>query len=206
MSPSEIIYAGHATLTRAFDYANWAHRNQRSKLKDAPYIVHPLHAVVLLSGCGFSIENAGDLDILVAAALHDSLEDNREEVRPEDIEARFGRRARELVESVTLDPKTNDKRASRLKLLGMSWREQSLKIADICSNTLRSLALIERLGLEETQQKLSSQPLAARFAMEWEFVAKCADQDDPHRPTRAHRLIALTLDALRRFEKVIQPA
>ena len=60
-------------LTKALAFAAEAHRNQRRKgASEEPYINHLIPAVDLVA----SVEG-GDMDVLIAALLHDVLEDTR---------------------------------------------------------------------------------------------------------------------------------
>lgn len=79
-------------LGRAFVFAAKAHANQRRTSGD-PYILHTLSAALILAGMRL------DLDSLVAALLHDVLEDT--EVTPEELRDAFGLEVETLVDGVT---------------------------------------------------------------------------------------------------------
>ena len=88
----------------AFTWASELHRKQTRKGKEVPYINH-LMAVAALVG-----SNGGDEDQVIAALLHDSIEDCVGEVPDivEQIRERFGARVLEIVEGCTdaySDPK-----------------------------------------------------------------------------------------------------
>lgn len=81
--------------SRAFRFAEQAHGGQH-RFDDAPFLVHPLEVAVLLA-------NRGQPDEVIAAALlHDALEDAG--VPPGEVEHRFGRAVRDLVEALSDDP------------------------------------------------------------------------------------------------------
>ncbi|MCB1800242.1 MAG: bifunctional (p)ppGpp synthetase/guanosine-3',5'-bis(diphosphate) 3'-pyrophosphohydrolase [Gammaproteobacteria bacterium] len=87
-----------AVLIRAANFAASFHRDQRRKdHAGSPYINHPLAlADLLLNEAGVA-----DLDILVAALLHDTLEDT--DATSAEIEAVFGASVRSIVEEVSDD-------------------------------------------------------------------------------------------------------
>ena len=71
---------------------------QRRKDKEAsPYINHPIAVAHLLADTG----GVNDLVTLMAAVLHDTIEDT--ETTAEELEAQFGRTVRKVVEEVTDD-------------------------------------------------------------------------------------------------------
>ena len=85
-------------VSEAILFAVKAHDGMRRKKSDAPYILHPMEAAVIVGTM------TDDQNLIAAAALHDVVEDA--EINIEEIEERFGRRVRELVEC-----ETEDKRA-----------------------------------------------------------------------------------------------
>jgi len=127
-------------LIAALDYAAQQHRDQRRKgIEAAPYINHPIALLRILA------VEAGidDGDVLVAAALHDVIEDCSGpaqefiEQRRAEIGAQFGARVLELVEAVTDDkalPKAQRKLA-QIEHAGQLSREARLiKFADKTAN------------------------------------------------------------------------
>ena len=85
-------------VSEAVAFAVKAHDGMRRKKSEIPYILHPMEAAVIVGTM------TSDQNMIAAAALHDVVEDA--EISIEDIEAKFGKRVRELVES-----ETEDKRA-----------------------------------------------------------------------------------------------
>lgn len=79
----------------ALTYASIAHREQRRKGTDVPYVAH------LLSVCAIVLEHGGDEDQAIAALLHDAVEDQGGKPRLADIEKRFGPRVAAIVEACT---------------------------------------------------------------------------------------------------------
>ena len=85
-------------VSEAIAFAVKAHDGMRRKKSESPYILHPMEAAVIVGTM------TDDQNLIAAAALHDVVEDA--DVTLEEIEERFGKRVRELVES-----ETEDKRA-----------------------------------------------------------------------------------------------
>ena len=85
-------------VSEAIAFAVKAHDGMRRKKSDAPYILHPLEAAVIVGTM------TDDQDLIAAAVLHDVVEDAG--VTIEEIEKKFGTRVKELVSS-----ETEDKRA-----------------------------------------------------------------------------------------------
>jgi myo-inositol-1(or 4)-monophosphatase len=85
-------------VSEAIAFAVKAHDGMRRKKSDAPYILHPMEAAVIVGTM------TDDQNLIAAAALHDVVEDAN--ITMGEIEERFGERVRELVES-----ETEDKRA-----------------------------------------------------------------------------------------------
>ena len=79
-------------LFTAFTYADAAHNGQLRKSGE-PYIIHPLAVAEIVADLGL------DLDSVIAALLHDCLEDT--EATHEEVAKKFGAPVAELVEGVT---------------------------------------------------------------------------------------------------------
>jgi len=95
--------APSARLISALSFAATKHRNQRRKdVEASPYINHPIALAQVLS------VEAGvrDADVLIAAILHDTLEDTQTTKR--ELEREFGRKIAGIVGEVT-DDKSLDK-------------------------------------------------------------------------------------------------
>ena len=85
-------------VSEAIAFAVQAHDGMRRKKSEAPYILHPMEAAVIVGTM------TDDQNLIAAAALHDVVEDAG--ITIEEIEKKFGARVRELVAS-----ETEDKRA-----------------------------------------------------------------------------------------------
>jgi GTP diphosphokinase / guanosine-3',5'-bis(diphosphate) 3'-diphosphatase len=119
-------------ILKALVFAAERHRNQRRKDSDhSPYINHPLDVVDLL----WRVGGVRDQVILVAAALHDTVEDTG--TQPEEIETLFGHEVRDLVLEVSDDkslPKDMRKRLQVEHAAQKSLRAKTLKLADKIAN------------------------------------------------------------------------
>jgi HD domain len=129
-------------LTKALAFAAEAHRNHRRKgASQEPYINHLIEVLDLVT----SVEDS-DMDVLIAALLHDVLEDTR--TGYDELVATFGERVARIVQENSDDmtlPKPERRRA-RLAGIGKKSREARLvKLADIISN-LRAIVISPPAG------------------------------------------------------------
>jgi guanosine-3',5'-bis(diphosphate) 3'-pyrophosphohydrolase len=121
-----------AALLQAVRFSAHKHQRQRRKDEDAsPYINHPIEVAELLANVG----RISDLRMLIAAILHDTVEDTSTTFL--ELEKVFGRDVRVLVEEVTDDknmPKDERKRLQIEHAQQLSERAKQIKIADkICN-------------------------------------------------------------------------
>ena len=123
-------------LTERFEealvYAAQAHAGHVRKGSGAPYVSH------LLAVAALALEAGGDEDEVIAALLHDAVEDQGGPTRLADIRARFGDRVADIVDGCTdgwADPTTGSK---------APWRERKeehlARLADPA--TTRSVCLV----------------------------------------------------------------
>lgn len=107
-------------ILKAIIYATWKHRNQKRKITGRPYVLHPLSAGYTLYKCGF------ESDLIIAAILHDVLEDtDTESFAMEEV---FGTRITNLVRSVSNNYKVPT------SLENMSINTLCIKTADTLDN------------------------------------------------------------------------
>ncbi len=121
-----------AQLLRALAFSAQKHRDQRRKDREAsPYINHPIEVAHLLASVG----GVTDITVLVAAVLHDTIEDT--ETAAPQLEQAFGRDVRVLVEEMTDDkrlPKAERKRLQVERAQHKSHRAKLIKLGDkICN-------------------------------------------------------------------------
>jgi myo-inositol-1(or 4)-monophosphatase len=118
-------------VSEAIAFAVKAHDGMRRKKSDAPYILHPMEAAVIVGTM------TDDQNLIAAAALHDVVEDAG--ITIEEIEARFGKRVRELVESETEDKRADLPPAS-------TWRIRKEESLSVLKNTDDIAVLMVWLG------------------------------------------------------------
>lgn len=118
-------------VSEAIAFAVKAHDGMRRKKSDAPYILHPMEAAVIVGTM------SSDQNLLAAAALHDVVEDAG--ITIEEVEAKFGKRVRELVES-----ETEDKRAELPPT--ETWRIRKEESLAVLRNTDDLAVLMVWLG------------------------------------------------------------
>jgi len=120
-------------IFKALSFSAEKHKDQRRKGVDgAPYINHPIEVCNYLIHC-----NVSDLNTLMAAILHDTIEDT--DTTPEEIKDFFGDDILKLVEEVTDDKSLPKQVRKRLQIETggkKSIKAKQIKIADkICNVT-----------------------------------------------------------------------
>lgn len=127
----------YVELLDAIAFAAAKHRNQRRKDAEAsPYINHPLQLAHVLATEG----GVSDLKTLMAAVLHDTVEDT--ETTHDELVERFGKKVADVVKEVTDDmtlPKPERKRQQVEHAPNMSKRAALVKLSDKTCN-LRDVA------------------------------------------------------------------
>ena len=121
-----------AHLLKAIAFAAGKHSGQRRKdVAASPYINHPIAVATVLATEG----EVSDEVILLAAALHDTVEDT--ETTFEELEEHFGLEVTDLVRELTDDKLLGKMERKRLQIehaAQSSDRAKQLKIADkICN-------------------------------------------------------------------------
>ena len=99
-----------ALVEKAYDFAAEAHKEHK-RFSGEPYLVHLVETAKGLAGLGMGAKT------VAAGLLHDSIEDAN--IKPETIEAEFGKEIRFLVEGVT--------KLGRLKYRGAERHRESLR-------------------------------------------------------------------------------
>ena len=151
-------------IARAYHFAATRHADQRRKGERAePYINHLTEVAELVA----QATQGEDLDLIVAAVLHDVVEDTATTFA--DVTTGFGSRVAGLVREVTDDktlPKAERKRLQVLHAAQSSSGAKIIKLADKTAN-LRALA---------TSPPADWSPRRRRDYVEWaiQVVAGCA--------------------------------
>ena len=107
-------------VSEAIAFAVKAHDGMRRKKSSSPYILHPMEAAVIVGTM------TDDQNLIAAAVLHDVVEDAG--ITMDEIEARFGTRVRELVQSETEDKRDNLPPAE-------TWRIRKAESLEVLKNT-----------------------------------------------------------------------
>jgi len=119
-------------LLRAVEFAAERHRDQRRKGIDAsPFINHPIRVASMIANIG----KITDLPVLVAAILHDTIEDTC--TTEKELETSFGSEVLRIVLEVSDDKSLPTKERKRLQVEHahkVSRFAKILKIADKCVN------------------------------------------------------------------------
>lgn len=119
-------------LLQAASFAAKKHRYQKRKGDDAePYVNHPLEVANLLANVG----KVSDYDILIAAVLHDTVEDTK--TTPEEITGLFGETVSGYVLEVTDDkslPKDERKQKQIEHAPHLTDGAKQIKLGDKISN------------------------------------------------------------------------
>lgn len=163
-------------LKAAYDFSAAAHEGQKRQTGE-PYFIHPCAVVNILVDLGFD-----DVSTLVAAFLHDVLEDTP--VTSDELEQKFGKEVLELVEGVTKLDKikfvsAEDEQAENLRkmffAMAKDYRVIIIKLADRLHNmrTLDALKPEKQIKIAKQSLKIYA-PLAGRLGLS--FV-KCELED-----------------------------
>lgn len=214
LKPEEI---GH--VERAFHFIAREHSTQTRKSGE-PYVVHPVAVAEIVAGWRL------DLQAIVAALLHDVVEDTK--VTPEEVAVEFGDVASMLVDGLSkldkmkfaskeeaqaeslqkmLMAMTGDVRVILIKLadrlhnmrtLGALKREQQVRIS---TETLEIYAPIaERLGLYQVFRELQDLSFRHRHPWRYQVLAKWSQQHPDDNREVIPRFIRNVEETLRQCE------
>ena len=164
-------------VSEAIAFAVKAHDGMRRKKSELPYILHPMEAAVIV---GTMTE---DQNLIAAAALHDVVEDAGITIR--EVEEKFGKRVRELVES-----ETEDKRAELPP--EATWRIRKEESLNVLKNTDDIAVLMVWLG-----DKLANMRSIYRdYKIEGDAMWQRFNQKDVNEQAWYYRSIATLTKAL----------
>lgn len=167
----------HPEFMDAVMFATLAHADQVRKYTNDPYINHPLEVASILYDAIMRYDMCEHLElhkypeIMVAAVLHDTVEDCN--VTYTEIERRFGIKARDLVfwlTDVTTHAQGNRATRKELEAVRLGYaplQAKIIKLADMLSNTRSILAHdpnFAQVYLREKEDVLSQ--------MHWSFPAE----------------------------------
>ena len=118
-------------VLEATNFAAEKHRNQRRKnVEQTPYINHPIEVATILTRAGIN-----DEDALIAALLHDTIEDTETSV--EEVTERFGSNIIRIVMECTDDKKLDKVTRKKYQIshaAEISVQGKLVKLADKLSN------------------------------------------------------------------------
>jgi len=132
-------------LKEAIYFASEKHKDQKRKILGYPYISHPLSVMYIASN------HTKDEDVLISAILHDTVEDT--DTSLDDIENKFCKQIRDIVDLLTEDKSISDKRIRKQKQLkrfeGANHEVLLIKLADIINNFCDISIVLENYPAEE---------------------------------------------------------
>ena len=138
-----MIMEENMRIHAAISMATRAHNGQKRKASDLDYIAHPMEVMGILIAMGCNI------DLIIAGALHDTVEDTYIEL--EDIQKEFGENVARLVKSHTEDKSKSWKERKTITinyLADAQLDEKILALADLVANERSMIEDMENLGDE----------------------------------------------------------
>ena len=170
-------------IQKAYEYADRKHKNQLRKSGE-PYIIHPLAVAEIVAEIGL------DTDAIVAALLHDCLEDT--DASFDEISHMFGQTVAELVEGVTKLTRvqystTEEQQMENLRKMFMAMSKDIrvilIKIADRLHNTRTLQYQTPAKQISKSMETMEIYaPLAHRLGMQkikWELEDVSLQYLDP---------------------------
>lgn len=173
-------------VMKAAAFAAEAHHGQLRSGEGKPYVVHVFDVAARVAQAGFT-----DHDTLVAALLHDTVEDTK--VTRDLLVVRFGSRVADLVEALTLPAGIKHWEAKLVYQIGamgkMPIEGQAIKIADKTSNITSLYTDPPTWGLRAIQgYTKSARQVAYATTMQGDarIQSLLADFDRAHEATATH--------------------
>ena len=164
-------------VSEAIAFAVKAHDGMRRKKSEAPYILHPMEAAVIVGTM------TDDQNLIAAAALHDVVEDAN--ITIDEIEEKFGKRVRELVESETEDKRADLPPAS-------PWRIRKEESLAVLKNTEDIGVLMVWLGDKLANMRAIYRDFKAEGVSMWQRF----NQKDPDEQAWYYRSIVKLTERL----------
>lgn len=142
-------------IEKAIEFATKAHTGQVRKGVPIPYILHPMEVAAIVAGM------TSDEEVIVAAFLHDTIEDCKD-VTPKEIEELFGKRILELVVAESEDK-------------SKTWMERKSHTIERIKNERR--VEVKMIALADKLANLRS--MARDYDVMGERIFTCFNQKDP---------------------------
>lgn len=146
-------------IEQALRFASEKHKNQKRKISECPYIIHPVMVFHIIS------RFTQDIDTLCAAILHDTVEDTNTSLT--EIEEVFGNRVGYLVDILSED-KSLPHKEMKEKYFSRMYAENDkdvflVKSADIIYNLRDLVSTIREFGYEKVSKKFNFSTIIERL-------------------------------------------
>lgn len=152
------MYSLNPMIQKALYFASKHHADQTRKGSDKPYCVHPIATAFILMESALKLGCQIHEDILVAAILHDILEDT--EVTDDVLEAEFSGPVLDLVKAASEQDKSQPwdirKRQMLKQLSQVPIRALYVPLADKIHNLFELSEDIKNFGFEESFNKYNA--------------------------------------------------
>jgi guanosine-3',5'-bis(diphosphate) 3'-pyrophosphohydrolase len=143
----DTLDAAYRPLLEAVSFAAWAHRDQVRKDGKTPYAAHVFRVCLIVR----HVFGVTDLQALLAAALHDTIEDTTTDF--DDLEKHFGAEVARWVALLSKDKRSPEEAREEAYCRGLAaapWQVKVCKLADIFDNLTDS----EHLRAEQRSRTL----------------------------------------------------
>ncbi len=118
-------------IQSAINYSAIFHCKQKRKVEKLPYIVHPFSVAFLL------LNYTNDENVIIAALLHDSLEDSRV-ADEKELEKEFGSKIMKIVHELTEDKSPYDSKKKSIA----TWQARKAKSLEMLENASHEALII----------------------------------------------------------------
>ena len=160
-------FLNHSTLTKAYNFALNAHKNQKRKSGD-PYVIHPVAVADILSDLKL------DSATIVTGLLHDTIEDTK--ATYDIVLKEFGKEVADLVDGVTKLSALEDKalensRAENFRKLILATSKDIRVLLVKIADRLHNMRTIKAFDCEKKKNRIAKEtmeiyaPLADRMGM-----------------------------------------
>jgi (p)ppGpp synthase/HD superfamily hydrolase len=162
------------SLLSAISFAARAHDGHFRKDGETPYVSHPFRVATILT----TIFGVTEVDTLIAAVLHDTIEDTRTD--HDDLSQRFGRRVADYVAALSKDKRLPEGRREREyhdALAASPVAVQLCKLADVYDNLLDSKGMdvaARRKKIDKAREAVER--FAPTLENEWRHALEAARQ------------------------------
>ena len=144
-------------LVKALEFGNLKHLKQKRKISDEPYFIHPIRVAINLID-----EPDTDIDVIVAALLHDTVEDT--ETTYNEIESNFGRKIEILVNGMT-KPDSKQKLTNEIDKFYENYFKKIRNYSEIDKRVLK-IKLSDRIDNLKDYMLFSSKEKTKRYLWE----------------------------------------